>query len=203
VTAEENDPEAPGAATTPADAIEPMSAGRLNVFHGTNAANAGTNNVLGPNYFLDPSCAYVSGAGPCGTGTVTAGTWVTNSLTPAVTPITGTPGGTSGGGTAFNVSRTLYLYFRSSDGCASYTATTGTHCSTWSGGPYTEHPFQPGVTANWVHALFWDNGAATPYILTAAGQTLLADAGVTPLTAVQQQCVQVQPVASPQPACPF
>lgn len=192
---EENDPTALGDQSSPADAIEPMSAGRLDLYLGENASGSS----LGTPYFLDPSCAYLSGASACGTGSVSGGTWQTNSVVPAVKPITGTPGGTTGGA-LFDVTRPLYLYFRTQDGCASYTATTGTHCYSWSGGPYTEHPFQPGATANWVHALFWANGAATPWILTPGGQTDLADAGVTPLTASQQVCTQISPVTQP---CPY
>jgi hypothetical protein len=200
---EENDPEALGATSSPQDAIAPVSLGRLDLFNGTSPTAGNVKNANGPGLFLDPSCAYLSGAAACGTGSVSAKTWVPNTVNPTVQPISGTPLGTDGGGTAFNPTRPLYLYFRSEDGCASYTATTGTHCTSWSGGPYTEHPMQPGTLTNWVHTLFWDNGAATPYILTAAGQALLQNAGVTPLTAATQQCVQVFPVATPQPACPF
>ena len=96
-------------------------------------------------------------------------------MTPAVTALTGTPPGTSGGGALFDPTRTLYLYFRNSD----ITSTT---------------PWQPGTTENWLNTLFYDpcesgqtctgRGAiygpdGAPYI-QGAGATLLADAGVTP-----------------------
>lgn len=193
---EENDPTALGDQTNPADAIEPMSAGRLDLYLGQDATGAS----LGSPNFTDPSCVYLSGVAACGTGSVSGGTWHTNTVNPTVALITtGTPGG-SVGGALFNVNRTLYLYFRTQDGCASYTATTGTHCGSWTGGPYTEHAYQPGSAANWVHALFWANGAATPYILTPPGQTLLADAGVTPLAAGAQVCTQISPTTGPCPS---
>ena len=61
--AEENDPEAIGQQATPADAIEPMSLGRLNLFNST-ATN-------GSKYFLDPSCVYDANTTACGTGSIT------------------------------------------------------------------------------------------------------------------------------------
>jgi hypothetical protein len=156
------------------DAIEPISLGRLYLYLGESLVGGTTpTNELPGNagYFLDPSCAYLSGVSGCGTGSVSGDTWVTPSVTPAVTPIlTGTPAGTDGGGTLGNGDtptglflpiRTLYLYFRSTD----LNSTT-----TW----------QPGSTQNWVNALFYNPGGATPYIQTGAGQTLLEDAGVVP-----------------------
>jgi hypothetical protein len=53
-TAEENDPEAIDASGFAADAIEPMSSGRLAMYQG--ADSSGT--YVGTGYFLDPSCAY-------------------------------------------------------------------------------------------------------------------------------------------------
>jgi hypothetical protein len=183
---EENDPTAiydvaSGLSLDPKDAIEPMSQGRLDVYQGVN--NTGTSGGIG-GYFLDPSCAYLSGAAACGTGSVSGGTWATNAVTPAVASVkTGTPvglgayTGTGQGGGLFNPTRTLYMYFRNSD----ITSTTG---------------WQPGSTENWLNTLFYDpcevgqtctgpggiyGPAGAPYIQQGAGQTLLEDAGVNPL----------------------
>ncbi len=183
---EENDPTAiydvaNGLGLDPKDAIEPMSQGRLDLYLGVN--NTGTSGGIG-GYFLDPSCAYLSGAAACGSGSVSGGTWATNAVTPAVAPITtGTPAGlgaytgTGAGGGLFNPTRTLYLYFRNSD----ITSTQG---------------WQPGTSENWLNTLFYDpcevgqtctgpggiyGPAGAPYIQSGAGQTLLEDAGVFPL----------------------
>ncbi|MFZ2058880.1 MAG: hypothetical protein WAV54_15860 [Acidimicrobiales bacterium] len=160
VVGEENDPTALLGTTSPADAIEPISQGRLDVYKGV--TNTGGSGGIG-GYFLDPSCAYLSGAAACGTGSVSGGTWVTNAVAPDVKPITGTPGGTVGGA-LFDPSRTLYMYFRSTD----IASTT---------------PWQPGTSQNWLNALFYNPSGVggPPYIQQGAGQTLLEDAGVTPV----------------------
>jgi hypothetical protein len=178
---EENDPTALAATSSPADAIEPVAQGRLDLFKGVN--NVGTSGGIG-GYFLDPSCAYLSGAGACGSGTVSSGTWVTNAVAPAVQPITGTPGG-SVAGSLFDPTRTLYMYFRNTD----ITSTT---------------PFQPGTSENWLNTLFYDpcesgqtctgpggiyGPSGAPYIQSSAGQTLLEDAGVSPVTS--EVCVEI------------
>ncbi len=247
VVAEENDPTALAQQTNPADAIEPISQGRLDLYKGVNStgtpgfgttftvanstttsgstsvtytgaanqvtsanvgwvvtgpgipdndlvasppapaansftltaaagagAGTGTITVTPPGYLLDPSCAYLSGATACGTGTVGGSpSYITNSVLPQVKPITtGTPAGIGGG--LFNPTRTLYLYFRNSD------ILSATH-------------FQPTSTVNWLNTLFYDpcdgrtgcsgtfGPAGAPYIGQAEGQTLLMDAGVTPL----------------------
>src|SRR6201999_1863486 len=83
--AEENDPTAIAAQTHPADAIEPMSGARLNLFLG-DPGTGGTNHV-GP-YFHDPSC------GPAAAGTPTSGPCTASNsvLAPAVKLVTtGTP----------------------------------------------------------------------------------------------------------------
>ncbi len=137
-------------------------------------AGTGTVTVNPPGYFLDPSCAYTSAASACGTGTVGGSpSWITNSVLPQVQPITaGTPTGIGGG--LFNPSIPLYLYFRNSDILSS------TH-------------FQPTGTQNWLNTLFYDpcdgrtgcsgtfGPGGAPYIASAEGQTLLEDAGITPL----------------------
>jgi hypothetical protein len=175
VVAEENDPTALAQQTSPADAIEPISQGRLNLFLGV--TNTGTSGGLpSGGYLLDPSCPFNVGTAACGTGSVTGGTWVPTAVAPKVQTITGTPGD---GNALFNVPRPLYIYFRNSD----LTSTTG---------------FQPGSTENWLNALFYDpcpTGALNcvtisgvtygpngpPYIDLQAGQTDLEDAGVTPV----------------------
>jgi hypothetical protein len=186
--AEENDPTALSSTSSPADAIEPISQGRLDLYKGVN--NTGVSGGIG-GYLLDPSCVYLSGAGACGSGSVSGDTWATNAVTPAVSPITtGTPAGlgaytgTGQGGGLFNPTRTLFLYFRNSD----ITSTTG---------------WQPGQKENWLNTLFYDpcevgqtctgpggifGPAGAPYIQTGAGQTLLEDAGVTPLAT--EVCVE-------------
>lgn len=68
---EENDPSAITQVTTPADAIEPVSQGRLGLFAGTNNSFPNVSQPAG--YFLDPSCPYnvntTSGTSICGSGT--------------------------------------------------------------------------------------------------------------------------------------
>jgi len=96
---EENDPEAIDASSSPANAIEPMSSGRLAMYQGKDSAG----NSLGTSYFSDPSCVYGSTNATC-------------TSTPVLSPdvkywTTGTP--TSG--SLFNVTRNLYVYFRHAD----------------------------------------------------------------------------------------
>ncbi len=175
---EENDPFAIGDQANPADAISPISQGRLDLFNGV--TSTGVNGGIG-GYFTDPSCAYQSGAAACGTGTVGGSpAFRTNPLAPTVTPITtGTPAGI--GGTLFNPTRPLYLYFRSGD----ITSATA---------------FQSPGTENWLNTLFYDpcltgqtcttqtstgatqfGPAGPPYLMQPEGQTLLEDSGATPI----------------------
>ena len=172
-TAEENDPLAIRAQSSPADAIEPMSGGRLNLFLGT--LGSGQSNGVG-GYFQDPSCPPGSTAVPCADGTRT--------LAPAVTLVTsGTPGG-SVGGPLFGISRPLYLYFRHAD--IADVAPFG-----------TDKPLQPGGIRNLVRELFYNpcspgqTGCVTigttqygpggkPFFATPAGQALVSAAGITP-----------------------
>lgn len=97
--AEENDPEAIDASGDPANAIEPMSSGRLAMYQGKDSAG----NPLGTSYFSDPSCIYKSTNATCVS-------------TPVLSPdvkywTTGTPSS----GTLFNITRNLYVYFRAAD----------------------------------------------------------------------------------------
>jgi hypothetical protein len=130
VVGEENDPTALAQTSNPRAAIEPISQGRLDLYQGVTFDGRSPLGA-GVGYFLDPSCAYLSGTAACGSGSVSAGTWTTNSVTPLVQPIPG----------AFDPSRPLYIEVRSSD----VTSTT---------------PWQPNTTANWVTALFYGSSSS-------------------------------------------
>jgi len=169
VTGEENDPTAIAAQSSPADAIEPMSGGRLNLFLGLLSTGA-TNGFGG--YFRDPSCPLndINAGSPaaCAAGT--------NVISPSVKLITsGTP---SDSNPLFDVSRPLYIYFRDSD----VTSTT---------------PWQPGSTLNAVRTLLYNpclsgqTGCVTvngvqygpggpPFFATAAAATDISAAGIVP-----------------------
>jgi ABC-type phosphate transport system substrate-binding protein len=177
-TAEENDPTAISAqAPNSADAIEPMSGGRLNMFLGLD----GSGNPTGAGgYFKDPSCALnnIKGASPANC------TGATLTLSPAVKlTTTGTP---SDSQALFDVSRPLFIYFRDTD-VSSATA------------------FEPGGTLNFVKTLFYNpcpdnppiagDGCTTkvvagnsvnfgpggaPFYATPGGQALVSAAGITP-----------------------
>ena len=100
---EENDPEAIDASGDSANAIEPMSGGRLNLFLGKSAT--GTNQG---SFFFDPSCPFP----PFETTTPAACTGSAPALSPNVKFWnTGTPSS----GTLFDVTRNLYIYFRDAD----------------------------------------------------------------------------------------
>ena len=71
-------------------------------------------------------------------------------------------GATPDSGTAYDSPITDYIIFRESDA----TSTT---------------PLEPGGTKNWVQTLFSDPGGTAPYFDKAAGQALLAAAGITPV----------------------
>jgi hypothetical protein len=172
---EENDPFAISnvpASLTPAgsaaDAIEPMSGGRLNLFLGklgsANGVPGGPNGVGG--YFEDPSC-------PVEVTTPAACVGAARVLTPHVTLVTtGTP---TDGNTVFGVTRNLLIYFRDAD----ETVTT---------------KFEPGSTRNLVQTLFYNPctsgigcittatgtfaSTGVPYYATTAGQALIAAAGI-------------------------
>ena len=99
---EENDPEAIDSSSSAANAIEPMSSGRLAMYRGQDSTGAS----LGTSYFSDPTCIYKS------TNTTCVSTPV---LSPDVNYFTtGTPGGTTAG-TLFNITRNLFVYFRDAD----------------------------------------------------------------------------------------
>ena len=192
---EQNDPTAiydvsNGLGLDPRDAIEPMSQGRLDLYLGVSNTGTPVNTHIG-DYFLDPSCAYLSGVGTCGSGSVSGGTWATNAVAPAVKSVTtGTPVGI--GGALFDPSRSLYIEVRSSD-VLSGPATSST-------------AWQPGKTTSWVQELFYDpctaadaaasdcttatqsgltsgtwGPAGAPYIQSPEGILLVEQAGVTPI----------------------
>jgi ABC-type phosphate transport system substrate-binding protein len=166
---EENDPTAIAAQSTPADAIEPMSGGRLNLFLGMLSTGA-ANGVGG--YFKDPSCTLNA----INTSTPAACGASSNTITPAVKFVTsGTP---SDGGQLFDVARPLFIYFRDSD----VNSTT---------------PWQPGTTLNAVRTLFYnpcatgESGCTTvngvtfgpggaPFFATSAAATDISAAGINP-----------------------
>jgi ABC-type phosphate transport system substrate-binding protein len=169
VTGEENDPTAIAAQSKPADAIEPMSGGRLNLFLGQLSDGSASG---GGGYFKDPSCPLQD----INSGSPSACAAANNTITPLVKLITtGTP---SAGGALFDVSRPLYIYFRDSD----VTSTTA---------------WQPGGTLNAVRTLFYNpclsgqTGCVTvngvqfgpggpPYFDTAAAQADISAAGIIP-----------------------
>lgn len=166
---EENDPEAVDSSGFPADAIEPMSGGRLNLFKGL--LSTGSANGVG-GYFTDPSCPFP----PVESTTPTACT-TGSTLNPNVKFWnTGTPSS----GSLFNITRNLYMYFRDKDIASTL-------------------PFQPGSTLNWVRTMFYNpcsgaghtTGCVTigtttygpggpPYFATAAAQSATSASGIAP-----------------------
>jgi ABC-type phosphate transport system substrate-binding protein len=170
VTGEENDPTAIAAQSSPTNAIEPMSGGRLNLFLGL--LSTGVANGVG-GYFRDPSCPLQD----INTGSPAACAATTNIISPKVTLVTsGTP---SDGNPLFDVSRPLYIYFRDSDVSSS---------TIW----------QPGGTLNAVRSLFYnpcatgESGCTTingvtygpggqPWFATTAAATDISAAGITPM----------------------
>jgi len=103
---EENDPTALAAQPTPADAIEPMSGGRLDLFLGL--ASDGVTST-GSGYFRDPSCSLnaINNSNPAACAAAS------NTIKPAVKLVTtGTP---SDSNQLFDVNRPLFIYFRDAD----------------------------------------------------------------------------------------
>jgi ABC-type phosphate transport system substrate-binding protein len=169
VTGEENDPTAIAAQSSPADAIEPMSGGRLDLFLGL--LSTGAKNGVG-GYFHDPSCPLQD----INAGSPTACAAANNTITPAVKLIT--TGSPTDGNPLFDVSRPLYIYFRDSDVSSTV-------------------DWQPGSTLNAVRTLFYNpcstgqTGCVTvngveygpggpPYFATAAAQADISAAGIVP-----------------------
>jgi hypothetical protein len=80
-------------------------------------------------------------------------------LSPGVVLLSGTP---TDGNAALNIGISDYVIWRATD----TTSTT---------------PYQPGGALNWVQTLFYDPTGPTPYIFSPEGQTLITEAGVTPV----------------------
>jgi ABC-type phosphate transport system substrate-binding protein len=168
-TGEENDPTAIAAQTNPADAIEPMSGGRLNLFLGL--LSDGTSNGAG-SYFRDASCSLNA----INTSTPAACAAASNKISPAVTLVTtGTPSDTNA---LFDITRPLYIYFRDAD---------VTQAAVW----------QPGGTLNEVRSLLYNpcltgqTGCVTiggitygpggqPWFATASAATDISASGIVP-----------------------
>lgn len=167
---EENDPEAIDASGDSANAIEPMSGGRLNLFLGK--LSNGTGNGVG-GYFTDPSCPFP----PAEASTPAACVGTAATLTPNVRYFTT---GTPSSGQLFKISRPLYLYFRDADIASTL-------------------PFQPGGTLNWVRTMFYNpcSGAGhtagcvtlgtttygpggPPYLASAEAQSSTSASGIVP-----------------------
>jgi len=145
-----------------------MSLSRLDVFQGK--LSDGTSNGVGP-YFHDPSCPFP----PSESTTPVACVGTAANLAPNVKfwDNTSNPG-------AFQVNRSLYIYFRHAD-------------------IDSTKIFQPGGSLNWVRTMLYNpcpnpnnpNPCVTvggvsygpggvPYIHTSAGQTDISAAGITP-----------------------
>jgi ABC-type phosphate transport system substrate-binding protein len=166
VNAEENDPTAIAAQVRPADAIEPMSGGRLNLYQGL-LGTGGSNGVGG--YFKDPSCALDSTTNGC-----------TATINPAVSLVTtGTP---SDGHALFDISRPLYIYFRASDVSSTTVWQPGGTLNavrTLFYNPCPDNPPVAGDGCTTVNGVTFGPGGA-PFYATPAGQSLIASAGVSP-----------------------
>jgi hypothetical protein len=183
---EENDPTAIAGTTSPADAIEPISAGRFTLYQS--------------GYFVDPSCGFdaVSAAVAPAEACTVSNTAISVANVQEVTTANGFPATTSGtdSGAIFDPTRPLYIYFRDQDFNSSL----------------NPNGWQVGTNNNWVEALFWDacqngqtgctgavgnaGGASggpfgAPFIQTPSGQSDLAAAGVTPLSATQETCFDI------------
>jgi hypothetical protein len=165
---EENDPEAIDQSGVPADAIEPMSSGRLNLFQGRLGNNT-ANGVGG--YFNDPSCAFgVTAPAPaCTTGKTLAPNvkyWTTG------TPLSGT---------LFNINRPLYIYFRDVDVFNDTTVFQPGGTLNWVRtlfyNPCQGTGHTTGCTT--VGGITYGPGGR-PFVATSAGQALVSAAGISP-----------------------
>jgi hypothetical protein len=119
-TAEENDPTAITQQARPADAIEPISQGRLNLFNHTGLANGTTG------YMLDPSCKYEVNIAACGTGTLTLNqtTVAAPSNGMNITALVGTLNVAAT--TGFSATGSVQVETASGNAVLNYTGTTGT-----------------------------------------------------------------------------
>ena len=173
---EENDAEAIDASGSPANAIEPMSSGRLNMYLGKDSA--GTS--IGAGYFNDPSCVYATATAstPC----TVAGT----ALTPNVSYQYGT-----GFSTAWSATRTMYIYFRDADvnsntifqpgGTRNWVRTLFYNpCSGTTPAGVTISVANGNCTGG---GTYGPGGA--PYIAGASGQALVSSSGIAPAYTTQ------------------
>jgi ABC-type phosphate transport system substrate-binding protein len=166
VNAEENDPTAIAAQARPADAIEPMSGGRLNLFQGV-LGTGGANGVGG--YFKDPSCPLKSTTNGC-----------TATINPTVNLVTA--GAPSDGHAVFDITRPLYIYFRASDVTSSTVWQPGSTLNAVRTLFYNPCPDNPPVTGDGcttINGVTFGPGGA-PYYASPTGQSLIAAAGVSP-----------------------
>ena len=163
---EENDPTAIHASGDAANAIMPMSGGRLNLYLGLKGD--GSANGFG-GYFKDPSCpAFVTTPAAC--------VGAARTLTPDVTLVTT---GTPSSGTLWNITRPLYLYFRQSD---------LNEATPWQPGStlnwvrtlfYNPCATPGGPGCSVVNGIEYGPGGP-PYIAQSAGQSLVSFAGIPP-----------------------
>ena len=161
---EENDPEAIDQSGAPADAIEPMSSGRLNLFQGK--LGDGTANGVG-GYFHDPSCPFGNTTAPR-----------PQVLTPNVKYwTTGTPLS----GTLFNISRPLYIYFRDVDVFNDTVKFEPGGTLNWVRSLFYNPCQGTGHTTGCVTigGITYGPGGQ-PYVATSAGQALISGAGISP-----------------------
>jgi hypothetical protein len=163
-TAEENDPEAIDASGDPANAIEPMSGGRLNLFKGLLGNN--TSNGVG-GYFFDPSCAFGVTTAPC-----------PQTLNPNVTLVTtGTP---SDGQAVYTNTRPLYIYFRDADVNAAGAFEPGGTLN-WVRSLFYNPCSGAGHTTGCttVGGVTYGPGGR-PFVASSGGQSLISAAGILP-----------------------
>jgi ABC-type phosphate transport system substrate-binding protein len=99
---EENDPEAIDAASSPVNAVEPMSQSRLYLFQGK-LSNGTASGLSG--YFKDPSCVALSAVAGCSSSTLSPNVKLWSTGVPAPTD----------SGALFYPTRALYIYFRHAD----------------------------------------------------------------------------------------
>jgi hypothetical protein len=183
-----------GDAHPAADAIEPMSSGRLDMFQGTlgvaygnfsNAPSTFNGTTGGPagtgidGYFKDSSCKVnqitATPGATCSSkpasGTASATNPAPDTIAPQVAYLAGTPGSTDNTGslgkTLYSDYRNLYIYFRDSD-VGTYSLSGSTLTSSWNSATGLAGNWQPGSTLNWVRTMFYNPcGTTNPAQFTA------------------------------------
>jgi hypothetical protein len=206
-TVEENDPEAIDASSSPADAIEPISGARLNMFLGLNGLGnnnlTGTGTTAGLKYFVDPSCVYgdntvtTAQGGNTGLGTAASSCGATQTasgslakaaaLSPNVAPFK-TAGTASDANAIWIGNRPLYIYVKTADISSSAQFQAGinqnkiraTLANPCSGTSQQGHVYVANdPLCSTVGGVTYGQGGQ-PYIATAAGQALISAAGINP-----------------------